>query len=339
MNHSSFASARQTHEPTVLRDGLDFEHLGDDELDALESLEMEVAESLKAQARVDNKVKRTRVKSVYRDALFRPLFQAVAISQTVAADGGTSVTSVTPSHPLYRVIRLDVTPANQPPAFYKPESLTDAEEVRHARFWRAYEVILPRLRQHQVPADWRDLADPSRLEWFHHAARHSGPLQAFTLQLSADTEALARGAKSTAGWLSKRITRRLRDLLARDVDCWFALEMSPRRRLHLHGELQIAPGEAEVARKALRLAAGEWDKVRQHQAYLKDRPSVVWTNYSAKDWTSIRRLKRGWFAKISRPINGEWFFATKPIRRLANELYFIQRREVIKLMKTLPARR
>lgn len=139
-----------------------------------------------------------------------------------------------------------------------------------------------------------------------------------------------------AGWLSKRIARRLQAALGREVDCWFALEISQRRRLHLHGELQIELHEAEAARKALRLAAGEWEKVRQHQAHLKEKPTVVWTSYSTKDWISLRRLKRGWFARTSRPINGEWYFATKPVRRLASELYFIQRLEVINFMKSLP---
>lgn len=331
MNDSSLAPACQADQQTKRRDDIDFDALNDNDLRALEALN--------AESHVDNKVKRTRVKSVYRDALFRPLFQAVAVLDDLQANGGTSVTYVTPSHPLYPVLHLNVSPSHPPSPFYKPESLTGAEELRQARFWRAYQVVLPRLRQHTLPAPWRDLADPARLEWFHHAVRHSGPMRAFTLRLSADVEAQARNKPSTAGWLSKRTARRLEAALGREVDCWFALEVSPRRRLHLHGELQIEFHEAEAARKALRLAAGEWEKVRQHQAHLKEKPSVVWTNYTAKDWMFIRPLKRGPLAGISRPINREWYFATKPIRRLADELYSIRRQEVIKLMKSLIRRR
>ncbi|MES0179694.1 hypothetical protein NKJ86_13985 [Mesorhizobium sp. M0025] len=335
MNYSSLATACHSDEWTGNTGDANFDNLSDHDLEALEVLELELAAGLEKQARVDNKVKPTHVKSAYRDALFRPLFQAVAISEGVRANGGTSVTSVAPSHPLYPVIRYEVHPSYPLAAFYKPEGLTHAEEIRHARFWRSYEHILPRLRQHTRPADWRDLSDPGRLEWFHHAVRHSGSNHAFSVNLSAHVEAQAKTQGSTAGWLSKRIARRLKAALGREVDCWFVLEVSQHHRLHLHGELQIAGHEAEGARKALRLAAGEWKKARQHQAHTQDQPSVVWTNYSCKEWAFIRRFKTGRFVGISRPINGEWYSATKPIRRLASELYFIQHLEVMKLMTTL----
>lgn len=329
MNYSSFAPACQADPQAKRPDGIDFDTLNDNDQKALEALD---------EARVDNKVKRTRVKSVYRDALFRPLFQTVDALRGLQANGGTSVTIVTPSHPLYPVIHLTNSPTHpNVSSSYKPESLTDAEELRQARFWRDYAVILPGLRVHVLPAAWRDLSDPARLEWFHHALRSVGHVHGFTLNLSRDIEAQARAASSTAGWLSKRIARRLEAALGRDVNCWFALEVSERHRLHLHGELQIAPEEAEAARKALRLAAGEWDTTRQHQARTKNEPSVVWANYSSMRWMFIRpRPQHGRLAGISRPINGDWYFATKPIRGLADCIYSGQLQEVSKLMKTLP---
>ncbi|TPN53900.1 hypothetical protein [Mesorhizobium sp. B1-1-7] len=327
MNYSSFAPACQAEAQITCAGDIDFDNLSDDDLKALNALE--------AEEQVDNKVKRTRVKSVYRDALFRPLFQGIAALDDLRANGGTSVTYATPSHPLFPV--LHITNDRKPPStLYKHEHLTDAEERLQARFWRDYAVQLQGLREHVVPAPWRDLSDPGRLEWFHHALRSQGDVKAFTLRLSDDVEARARKHASTAGWLSKRIARELEEALGRKVDYWFALEVSVHHKLHLHGELQIASGEAEAARKAFRVAAGEWASVRQHQAHTEDEPSVVWANYSAKDWNHIRpRPKHGRLAGVSRPINGEWYFATKPIRRLAAELYSEQLREVIKLMKTL----
>ncbi|MER8975267.1 hypothetical protein [Mesorhizobium sp. M0800] len=218
MNYSSFAPACQADPQIQRRDDIDFDALNDNNLKALEALD--------AEARVDNKVKRTRVKSVYRDALFRPLFQAVAVLDDLRANGGTSVTYVTPSHPLYPVIHLTNSPTlPNVSSSYKPETLTDAEELRQARCWRDYAVILPGLREHVLPAAWRDLSDPARLEWFHHALRSLGHVHGFTLDLSRDIEAQVRTASSTAGWLSKRIARRLEAALGRHVDCWFALEV------------------------------------------------------------------------------------------------------------------
>ncbi|OBQ75590.1 hypothetical protein A9K72_00410 [Mesorhizobium loti] len=326
MDYSGSAPGCQAHIQNTSGDNDDFDTLSDDDLNALNALE--------AEERVDNKVKRTRVKSVYRDALFRPLFQAVAELDKLRSTGGTSVTYATPSHPLFPVLHIinDHMPSSTP---YKHENLTDAEERRQARFWRDYDVIVNGLRKHVVPAPWRDLSDPARLEWFHHALRSQGEVQAFTLRLSDDVEASARGQGSTAGWLSKRIARQLEGSLGRKVDRWFALEVSDHNKLHLHGELQITSDEAKAARKALRLSGGEWVSVRQHQAHTKQDPSVIWAFYSAKRWNHIRPWTSWRLAQISRPINGDWYSATKPVRSLAAELYLERHKEVIKLMKTL----
>lgn len=326
MDYSSFTPACQVHTQIGGGDNTDFETLSDDDLRALDTLE--------AKDRVDNKVKRTRRKSVYRDALFRPLFQAVAELDELRVNGGTSVTYATPSHPLFPVIHV-TNDHKHPSTPYKHENLTDAEERRQARFWRDYAVRLSSLREHVIPAPWRDLSDPARLEWFHHALRSQGEVQAFTLRLSDDVEASARGQGSTAGWLSKRIARQLEGALGRKVDRWFALEVSDHHKLHLHGELQITSGEAKAARKALRLAGGEWASVRQHQAHTKEDPSVIWAFYSAKRWNHIRPWTNWRLAQISRPINGDWYSATKPVRSSAAELYLERHREVIKLMKSL----
>lgn len=271
------------------------------------------------------------------------MFQALAALEELEASGGTSVTCHVPQHPHSPTIQLTNPTASSPsiptasktsaPAF-PVETLTDAEELRTARFWRAYSVNLPHLRQHTKPAVWRDLSDVASLEWFHYALLATGPVTGFTLNLSPAVEAQARKEPNASKWLSQRIARRLKDALGRKVVFWFAFEASDKRRLHTHGELQIAGHEAEAARKALRLAGGEWDDVRQHQAKTKEEPSVVWTNYSAKHEIFIRPLK-GRFANLSRPINGDWLFATNELRRKACDLYTVRRSEVLVLMNSL----
>gem|GEM_PF-2985440 len=162
--------------------------------------------------------------------------------------------------------------------------------------------------------------------------RAVGPSTAFSLNLSPEVEAQTKTAASSAGWLSKRIARNLTKALGRKVDFWFAFEVE-NRRLHVHGEFGIDIVDAPAARKALRLAGGEWVKVRQHQAHTRETPSVVWSGYTAKHSIFVRPLT-GRFAGIS-PINGDWFFATNAIRKSASILYESQRLEAIILMTNL----
>jgi len=117
---------------------------------------------------------------------------------------------------------------------------------------------------------------------------------------------------------------------------WFGFELSPERRLHVHGELGIAQHEAEIARKALRLAGGEWAQVRQHQAKTKSEPSLPWANYCGKASIFIRPLS-GRFADLPRAINGDWLFASNTVRSTAGELYEQQREKAAKLMSSLQA--
>lgn len=188
-----------------------------------------------ARSPVVKKVNRNRRKSPFRDAKFRPWFQAVAALQELQAAGETSVTYHTPSHPSFPTLHLQASslPASTAPTTFIPESLSDEDEIRLARFWSSYAVELAGLRRHVKPASWRDLSDVASLEWFHHAMRLSGPYMAFTLNLSQGVEAQTRKATRAAAWLSKRIARRLEELLGRKVDFWFGFELSPEHRLHV----------------------------------------------------------------------------------------------------------
>lgn len=302
-----------------------------------------------AQPSVVKKVKPNRSKSAYRDAHFRPLFEALSDLEEMDGYGGTSVTVSTPSHPTYPILHLTrPSPASQPstqspptpsipktsaPAF-SPKHLTPDEEERTARFWRAYDADLPGLRKHVTPADWRDLSDVAAVEWFHYAVRASGPSTGFTLNLSPAVEGQVRTSPESADWLSKRMARRLKDALGRKVEFWFAFEENDHHRLHVHGELQIDASDKAAARKALRLAGGEWDTVRQHQAHTRDDPSVVWSNYTAKKSIFMRPLK-GRFETLDRPINGDWLFRTNSISAAAKKLYTERRKQVITLMSTI----
>ena len=309
----------------------------------------------------DKKVNGKRHKSPFRDAQFRPLFQALAAFADMQTCGETSVicapstptlsidaptplqpvTYSTPSHPSYPLIRLtpETLPSTSlPTSSLTPENLTDREQAHDTRFWRHFAQTLPGLSTHKLPAAWRDLSDEYSLEWFHNALRASSkPFCDFTLQFGDEVlEQLSR-QPSSAGWLSKRIARHLKALLGRPVAFWFAFEKGVGERLHVHGELQASPNEFVRVRRALRLAGGQWSHTRQHQAKIKQAsPTVVWPQYVATLAPYIQpRPKIGRMASISRPINGDWIFATNEIRIAAGNLYADRRKAAISLMKSL----
>ncbi|MER9763706.1 hypothetical protein [Mesorhizobium sp. M0138] len=273
----------------------------------------------------DRKGNRKHLKSPYRDAAFRYAFQGLDALDELEESGLTSVTQ-----------SLPLTNTSTP---YVREHLSPASSARHERFWQPFNVHTG-LPVHDVPAVWRDLSDVYRLEWFHHALRHTGPVHAFTLNLSPEIDQLTRAKPSAVKWLSRRIARQLKLALERPIDFWFAVEVTETgqpRRLHCHGELQIAPGDSVCARKALRIAGGEWDDARQFQADTIPAPDVVWSHY-------VRGLSvlsgvvpyRGRFKNLSRPISGDWFTATNALRNGAASLYTGRRAQVLSLLKHLP---
>ncbi len=280
--------------------------------------------------RTAKKVNRDRVKSAYRDAQFRPWFQALDALDALHAAGETSVTYVTPSHPLTPVLHLDASTHTLSASPSASRPLTDEEELKAARFWRTF--YSETARRHRLPATWRELSDEARLEWFHNGLWSLGPVSAFTVRLDPSVEAQCRAAPNSAGWLSKRIARRLKAAFGKPVEFWFTFELSDRDGLHLHGEIGLGEGDLPIARKAIRLACGEWAEARQHQAHTRPDPSAVWTGYAAKDafWT---RPLAGRLATLPRPINGDWIFATNKIRSVSADIYSSRRRQAISLMK------
>ncbi|MER9203016.1 hypothetical protein NKH74_28155 [Mesorhizobium sp. M0933] len=276
--------------------------------------------------RGDKKVNRKHLKSPYRDAAFRHAFQALDALEELEESGATSV-----------IVSL---PLPNTPTPYVRETLSPEAAIRHERFWQPYNVHTG-LSVHDVPAVWRDLSDLSTLEWFHHSLRHTGPVHAFTLNLSPAIDSLARTKSSAVKWLSRRIALQLRLALGRPIDFWFAVEVTETgqpRRLHCHGELQIAPSDSVCVRKALRIAGGEWKGSRQFQADTVPAPDVVWSHYVlGLSVLSGVVPYRGRFKDLRRPIKGDWFTATNAVRSNASSLYTGRRAQVLSLLKNLPA--
>jgi hypothetical protein len=294
----------------------------------------------RAAANIDRKKRRSRTKSPYRDGLMRVWFQAFNTYESYEGKSGTSVTFITPAHPFASIIKIEIPKpfikvgrASKSSAAipYISEDHSIDELLREARFWQAYQQESPHLGRHYSPAPWRDLSDIGRLEWFHHALRLTGPWADFSLNLSDEIETKLRAAPHSAKWIAARIRRQLKLALGRSVDCWFVLELSDKRRLHLHGEIAVAEADFVSVRKALRLAGGEWEHTRQHQTKLRSSPTSIWVNYCLKQISEMRK-RSGRLGEIqSRPIQGSWFFATNNVRAAAKSLYEDRRACAIQL--------
>lgn len=288
-------------------------------------------------ARGDKKGNLKHLKSPYRDAAFRHVFQGFDALENLEETGATSVIE---SVPLSNTQTITTSTPTTTPTPYVRESLSPEAATRHERFWQSFNVYTG-LPAHDVPAVWRDLSDVSTLEWFHHSLRHTGPVHAFTLNLSPAIDRLARTKPSAVKWLSRRIALQLKLALGRPIDFWFAVEVTETgqpRRLHCHGELQIASSDSVCVRKALRIAGGEWDEARQFQAHTSPAPNVGWSHYP-RGLSVLSGVVpyRGRFKNVRRPINGDWFSATNAVRSGARSLYTGRRGEVLSFMKHLPA--
>lgn len=241
---------------------------------------------------------RKRLKNPWRDGQFFLDLWAARHAAGHAEKAGTSVTS--PSHP------------------------TPHLPTKFQRFLKHYqEPLAGKLKR--TPAEWRDVSPWLRTTYFHHAAHNLGTVHAFTLRLRHDVEEKARAQFSAASWLQKRLVNALSAALGRPVDFWFVLENGRTGRdLHLHGELVVGIEQVETARKALRLAAGEWTTTRQHQAHTRLNPDEAWVGYvmKAAPYTNAKSP-----ARHQRQFDGENHAATHGIRSRAQVLYTADRRE------------
>jgi hypothetical protein len=190
-------------------------------------------------------------------------------------------------------------------------------------------------RSYRVPAQWRDTSDILRVHYLHLALAELGPVYSFSLNLHPDVEAKARVQKASLDWIHRRMARRLDQALGRKVEFFPVLEETPNRtrRLHLHGELQVSPEEVKAARKALRLAGGEWEEVRQHQAHTDEMPDEGWAGYIAKDFWKFGPHVRRWTSVApgsltGTRIQGSIYSSTLLLGRLSAKTYEAHRRIV-----------
>lgn len=257
------------------------------------------------QQNYDKKIKKNRFQNFQRDVLFSPYFRGLRDGSLTEKLKGTSVTTITHIYP---------------PSI--------AYSKRYDRF--IAEKSTPR-ESHMVasrtPADWRDLTDWMKFYYYQCAAAHMGTGYAFTLNLSPKVEANARKQKSAAAWLLKRIKYQLgKHLPFEDQRLAFVLEQKKvKERLHLHGVIVTA--DPVKARAAMRLAAGEWERVRQHQAHTHASPDEGWASYIMKD----NPLNRNGFFASLRGFSGEPLACTQSLGWLSKCMYGRDRRAVLEL--------
>jgi len=256
-----------------------------------------------------------------RDAHFFPAFRAVREAAVMAAFRTSSVTMPLPSSislPWY-----DGSPISQPKNVESQPSLIPLafeKFIASKTTARESQMIASR-----TPAVWRDLTPWMQMLYRHFAAGQLGTLYNLTLNLDVRIEALARVQTSAAAWLQKRMARELRKALPGEQPTFFFVveQVNGYRHMHLHGE--IVTGNVEAARKALRLAAGEWTRARQHQAHTKLDPNAGWVSYAAKD--NIYNGRNN--LPIQRNFCGDAEASTHNLTRAAQDLYDADRQKVL----------
>lgn len=258
----------------------------------------------------DKKGKTRRVKSTARDAHFYEDFRSLWLARHSAAAGGTSVT--------------------YPPLHTHPIPPATPNLKQFDRFMRQqrHDLALLPGPTYRKPAPWRDLSLPMQALYFHFAAAQAGPVVAFSLRLDPAIEEKARAHASAECLLHDRMAAELRQMFGRRVEHWFVLEnrlVGLGAGLHLHGEVMLPAEDAERCRKAFRRAAGEWERVRQHQAHTKADPDPGWVSYVLKDaaWN-----RKGWRYSGIRKFEGNSFASTNAIRSAARRLYEQDRAQV-----------
>lgn len=268
--------------------------------------------------KVVNPVKSKRPISAYRDAHFLRDLEGLSISPHMTASATSSV------------IYTHTTPFTPSPPSIDPARKAKGERGRLYGHWHRERYLPNPARSYRVPAQWRDTSDQLRVLYLHRALATLGTVHAFSLNLRDDIERLARSQDNACGWLHKRIARELNAQLGRDVTFFPVIEEAE-GRLHVHGELLIEKSEAELARKALRRAGGEWVENRQHQTKTRLAPDEGWVSYIVKDFWKFGPVVRPLIANsriFGTTISGPLFSSTDDLRKLAPALYDADRRKV-----------
>jgi len=266
--------------------------------------------------RTDKKVNSSRRKSPFRDARFISLPQGLpkcATDGDIADKKGASVIeSSTPTD------TLTLTPSSVTPTTTPFTSLPKTAQ----RSWKRYLVPADSLRRkYRKAAPWRDLSDEARILFYHRGMKALGAAYSFTLNLNSEIGVKARAQAKPCDWLYRRIRHELKLAFGRDVPIWFTLEETDDRhkRLHVHGEIGIAPEEAKTARRALRRAGGVWRTAQHHQCHLGADPDEGWPCYCFKQ--SVRHLKRLAGTSYGATFQGNWFSVSQNVTRAARKAY------------------
>jgi hypothetical protein len=276
------------------------------------------AQSPSTLAEIVKSVKANRRVSVFRDAQFMRNLQALLALKLTGSLADTSV-------------------SRDSSLLYPLEDSIFARRSRQEPWWLNLNGGQPHpkpARQFRTPAEWRDVSDTLHVHYLHLGLKVLGPVHGFSLRLDGPVEAQASAEPDALGWLSARITRRLQARLGRSVESYCVLECDARRQLHVHGEFNIVRPDCRTvnrerakARKALRLAGGEWPpECRKFQAQVKGRsPDAGWAGYLAKDFAFRGPIIRPWLTALGSNyapgFNGDQICRTKTLGAAAERIY------------------
>ena len=137
----------------------------------------------------------------------------------------------------------------------------------------SYQVQIPNIdlegMKRLKPVEFSRVTNEIRARFAHDALALAGPVHSITIDLSDELLATAYRKRNFADWIGRRIKRALNIAFGRVVNLYLVLEelcVDKRTgretiRPHFHGEIAISADEAELARKVIRKAVGEWRSV------------------------------------------------------------------------------
>jgi hypothetical protein len=281
----------------------------------------------------DKLAKRNRPISMLRDAAFVRDLEALLAAEASTSGRETSVSSHTCSSLTLSYPSL----TNLASSRERPSEQGKSPRDPRAAWWHV--LLAKPAHDYRVPATWRDTSDQLRILYRHLALREFGEVHSFTLNLKPDIEERARSQSNPAGWFHDRIVHHLKAVLRKLPEFHFVLEEAEAHRLHVHGEIQCTSAETAAVRKALRLAGGEWDLVRQHQAHTDNDPDQGWASYISKDLWKIR-FTRDFLPKYGNPrssyaitFSGNAISTTRSLGQKAAELFAQHREMLVRVQK------
>jgi hypothetical protein len=194
------------------------------------------------------------------------------------------------------------------------------------------------------PVAFSRVTDEIRARFAHDALAVLGPVHSITINLGDEVLAQAYRKRNFADWIGRRIKRALKEAFGRVIDLYLVLEevCEDKRtgretiRPHFHGEIAISADEAELARKVIRKAVGEWEiGRRQFQVITEANPDFDWASYATKQaWKATpsmraRLLGFGAGRRYVLSFQGGVFTATRDVLAKAAELYSAAAKDVL----------